>query len=110
MERVKHHPILGDLLETKSITFQFNGQDYNAVVGDTVVSALLVNNIRELREHEETGSKRGVYCNIGHCFECRVNVNGEQNIRACLTLVEEGMAVFSRKKLTSPLKNEGEIL
>lgn len=105
--RILHHPILGSLPARQQISFTFNGQFYDAYQGETIASALLANEQRVLRFHEEKGTPRGFYCNIGHCFECRVCVNGQDGIRACMTLVEEGMNIQNGQKLPNPLK-EGE--
>jgi predicted molibdopterin-dependent oxidoreductase YjgC len=37
--------------------------------------------------------KRGVFCCIGLCYECAVEVNGVPGTRACLTEVSEGMEI-----------------
>ncbi len=37
--------------------------------------------------------KRGVFCCIGLCYECAVEVNGVPGCRACLTEVSEGMEI-----------------
>nr|WP_257350941.1 (2Fe-2S)-binding protein [Pseudalkalibacillus decolorationis] len=89
------------------MAFVFEDQPYKAYEEDTIASALLANGIRMLRRHEESGSPRGVYCNIGHCFECRVTARGEEGVRACLTPVEDGMVVSSGKQLPTPFK-EGD--
>ena len=68
MSRITHHPILGSLNNSQHITFQFNGQ-YEAYEHETI-AALLANGIRTLRVHEDSGTPRGIYCNIGHCSEC----------------------------------------
>ncbi|WP_235440412.1 2Fe-2S iron-sulfur cluster-binding protein, partial [Bacillus cereus] len=34
----------------------------------------------------------------GHCSECRMTVNNQTNVRACLTVVEENMVVESGKQ------------
>lgn len=101
--RITDHPVLGKMQERKAITFQFDGKNYEAYEGDTIASALLAHNIRTLRQHEETNRPRGIYCNIGHCYECRVTVNNKTNMRACLTPVQEGMVVESGQVLDSPL-------
>lgn len=95
--RIVDHPILGKLEERKRIAFQFDGNDYEGYEGDTIASALLASGVRTLRVHEETGTPRGIYCNIGHCYECRVTVDQVPSIRACLTLVEQGMQIESGK-------------
>lgn len=102
--RILQHPILGNIKNNKILTFSFNGQALTARKGETIAAALLAENIRTLRFHEESGRPRGFYCNIGHCYECRVTVNGKPNVRACLTLVEEGMEIVSPGTLDNPLK------
>lgn len=97
--RVIKHPILGDLEEKRMIPFYFNGVEYEAMEGDTIASALLASGVRTLRLHEEKGSPRGIYCNIGHCFECRVTVDGHQSVRACLTPVKADMQIESGRTL-----------
>lgn len=102
--RIIEHPVLGTLPERKKIHFQFNGETYEGYTEDTIASALLANGIRTLRNHEESGNPRGIYCNIGHCFECRVTVNNKTNMRACLTPIEDGMVIVSGEQLPTPLE------
>ncbi|MFS0644448.1 (2Fe-2S)-binding protein [Siminovitchia sp. 179-K 8D1 HS] len=104
MTRILDHPILGNLNHRKSISFQFDGKTYTAYEDETVAAALLANGIRELRVHEESGTPRGFYCNIGHCMECRVTVNGKKNQRVCLTVVEKDMVVESGKQYPNIIK------
>ena len=103
--RIQHHPVLGAIAPGKTLTFQYNGKPYTALHGDTVAAALLAHGVRQLRVHEESGSPRGFYCNIGHCYECRVTINNRPGVRACLTLVEADMEVFSGERLPAPLKH-----
>lgn len=98
MTRILHHPILGDLDNQKRISFHFDGKKYEAYENETIAAALLANEIRTLRIHEDSGTPRGIYCNIGHCSECRVTVNHQTNVRACLTVVEQDMIVESGKQ------------
>lgn len=107
--RIFDHPILGTIKDDKIITFIFNSKKYEGIQGDTIASALLANNIRTLRYQEETGKPRGIYCNIGHCFECRVNVNENEGIRACLTPIIEGMDVKSLKSLPTPFAEKEDV-
>ncbi|GEN31405.1 sarcosine oxidase subunit alpha [Cerasibacillus quisquiliarum] len=101
--RIVDHPVLGKLSDRKEITFTYDGQTYTGYEGDTIASALLANGVRTLRVHEESGKPRGIYCNIGHCFECRVTVNNETGVRACLTEIKDQMVVESGRVLPSPL-------
>jgi sarcosine oxidase, subunit alpha len=105
--RIEQHPILGKLEKRKAITFRFDGQTYDAFDHETIAAALLANGIRTLRVQEEKGTPRGIYCNIGHCLECRVTVNGRDGVRACLTPVEEDMIVHSGQRL--PISGWNEV-
>ncbi|MGG0187546.1 (2Fe-2S)-binding protein [Bacillus rhizoplanae] len=98
MTRIMKHPILGNLEDRERISFQFDGMEYEAYENETIAAALLANGIRKLRVHEDSGTPRGIYCNIGHCLECRVTVNNQANVRACLTVVEKDMIVESGKQ------------
>lgn len=106
--RIDNHPVLGKLENNEVITFTFDGKKYEGRKGDTIASALLANGVRKLRVHEETKAPRGIYCNIGHCFECRVTVNDVSGIRACLTEIKQDMVVDSGKPLPTPLKKTSE--
>ena len=97
--RVENHPVLGKQSERKEITVYFNGEAYRGFEGDTVASLLMAQEIYSLREHEESGSGHGVYCNIGHCYECRVKLAGKSVVRACLTPVTDGMEIHSLTSL-----------
>lgn len=101
--RIKQHPILENLEEQDECSFTFDGKVYKGYKGDTIASALLANGVRQLRVHEESGNPRGIYCNIGHCFECRVTVNGKTGVRACMTEIKEGMTVESGEVMPEPL-------
>jgi len=104
-ERIFDHPVLGALKENECVKFSFNDKEHKGLKGESLAAALLANGIRTLRHHEESGTPRGIYCNIGHCFECRVTVNGRPGVRACLTPLEEGMVVESGGKLPTPIKD-----
>lgn len=107
-KRINQHPILDNLEEREECSFTFDGKVYKGYKGDTIASALLANGVRQLRVHEESGNPRGIYCNIGHCFECRVTVNGKTGVRACMTKIEEGMAVESGKRMPEPLDSSSK--
>ena len=108
MNRILDHPVLGKLENQTPITFIFDGTTYKGLEGDTIASALLANGVRQLRVHEETGAPRAIYCNIGHCFECRVTVNQAQGVRACMTPVKENMIIESGKLQAAPFASTPE--
>lgn len=100
--RILNHPVLGPVENKKTVTFTFDGQTFEGLEGDTIASALLANGIRQLRVHEETGAPRAIYCNIGHCFECRVTIDAEETVRACMTPIQNNMSIESGKLQPAP--------
>lgn len=104
-KRIINHPVLDTIDTSETVSFTFNDTRYEGLKDESIASALLVNEVRTLRVHEESGTPRGIYCNIGHCFECRVHVGGNQGIRACLTPIEEGMTVSSGEQLLASVRD-----
>lgn len=104
-ERILIHPILGDLDNRDVVNFSFDGQTLTGYKGESLSAALLANGIRTLRVHEETASPRGIYCNIGHCFECRVTIDGLDGVRSCLTPLVDGMNITSGIQLETAVRD-----
>lgn len=103
--RIINHPVLDKIDETKVISFTFDNTKLQGLKNESLAASLLANGIRTLRLHEESGTPRGIYCNIGHCFECRVTVDGQQGVRACLTPVNEGMIVSSGETFLTSVRD-----
>jgi len=93
--RVLHHPVLGDMGERKILTFTFNGREVQAYEGETVAAALIAAGIRVFRHSHKLHEPRGVFCSIGHCTDCAMQVDGVENVKTCVTRVKEGMRVVS---------------
>ena len=76
---------------TAEITFQFDGKTFAAFDGETISAALLragQNNIRSAPNEKP----RGIFCGMGVCQECVVEVNGKKT-EACRTKVTDGLIV-----------------
>lgn len=101
--RIQDHPILGRNTQKESIDFRFNGKTMKGYRGEPIAAALLAGGIRILRKHEESGNTRGLYCAIGHCMECRVNLQGRGIVRACLTPLEGGMNIVAGQQLPNEI-------
>jgi len=94
-KRVFQHPILGPLPEAPLVTFMFNGQPVEGRVGEPIAVALWAAGVRTLRHAGPTCEPRGIYCGIGHCYDCRVTVDGTTNLRSCMTPVRADLVVES---------------
>ncbi|MGI9416469.1 MAG: (2Fe-2S)-binding protein [Geminicoccaceae bacterium] len=76
-----------------SVTLHVDGEALAARAGDTVAAALLAAGRFTFRQTAVSGSDRGPFCMMGACFDCLVEIDGEPNRQACMTLVEDGMKV-----------------
>lgn len=94
--RITNHPVL-DFKENATVTFTFDGKPVKAQEGDTVAVALHDAGVRILSHSAEAHRPRGLYCAIGNCSSCMMVVDGEPNVKTCLTLVREGMRVETQK-------------
>lgn len=80
------------------VTFTFDGREVEAFVGETVGMALWAAGIRAIRPSSRDGRPRGMFCAMGICYECLVDVGGTP-VRACMHPVAgAGMVVTSRSK------------
>jgi hypothetical protein len=78
-----------------SFQFEFEGEAVPAEPGDTI-GAALVRARRLALAVGPAGGARGLYCGIGVCFECVVDVEGIGRVRSCLQRAEPGMRVRAR--------------
>jgi predicted molibdopterin-dependent oxidoreductase YjgC len=74
------------------VRFTFAGREVAARTGDTIAMALWSLGDIVLRRSSRDGAPRGVFCNMGVCYECLVVVDGT-TVRACTTVVRDGMRV-----------------
>ena len=98
-QRVVAHPILGELPPAEPVVFSFDGEEITGREGEPLLPALLASGVRVLRTMPDLGDPRGGYCLIGRCSDCQVIVDGVPSVRACMTLVREGMAVRTQHGL-----------
>jgi predicted molibdopterin-dependent oxidoreductase YjgC len=82
------------------VAFTFEGRPVQARRGDTVSVALLLAGETVFRGSAVSGAPRGPFCQMGVCFDCLVEIDGQPNRQACMTPVTEGMAV--RRQTTLP--------
>lgn len=61
--------------------------------GEPIAMALTAAGIRVFRTTEKLHEPRGVYCSMGRCSDCMMIVDGQPNVRTCVTLVKDGMRV-----------------
>jgi sarcosine oxidase subunit alpha len=84
-----------DDTDREMIDFYFDRKKLSGYDGEPIAASLLANGIKTIRACEVTGENRGLFCGIGHCYECRAEVNGVPNVRTCLTPNRQGTRVIS---------------
>lgn len=75
------------------VEFTFEGRKVVARPGDSIAAALTAAGIRNLRDSVVSGAPRGVFCMMGSCFDCLVEVDGVANRQACMTPAANGLDV-----------------
>ncbi len=75
-----------------AVQIEVDGEPVQAFEGESIAAALLASGRRVLRQTPD-GAPRGIYCGMGVCFECVVEVDGDPSVRSCLTPVRAGMRI-----------------
>ena len=84
--------------EDERIVITFEGRSVEARRGETIAAALSAAGELRLRE-TRSGAKRGLFCGMGVCQECRVRVDGEDGLRACMVRIDRAMTVTRQPPL-----------
>ena len=92
MHRIQRHPILS-VEERPVVHITVDGAPIEAREGDTIAAALLANGSRTFRHTARSHEPRGLFCGIGQCIDCVMEVDGRPNVKTCITRVREGMTI-----------------
>jgi len=79
------------------VRFTFDDREFDASPGQTIAAVLIGQGQRVLRRTSRRGEPRGLFCGMGVCFDCLVQVDGKPNVRACQTVVADGMRVQTQQ-------------
>ncbi len=95
---IKKHPILGDAPEVEEVTVILDGVPIQVEKGQMIAAALLEKGIRVNRYTRKNHAARGIFCGIGQCTDGVMVVNGQRNVRTCITPVEDGMIIETQNR------------
>jgi predicted molibdopterin-dependent oxidoreductase YjgC len=77
-----------------TVNIVIDGGPCQAPVGVSVAAALISElNRQAFRHTAKRLEPRGVFCGMGVCYDCLVTIDGRPNVRACMTVVAEGMRI-----------------
>jgi predicted molibdopterin-dependent oxidoreductase YjgC len=80
---------------SKTVQIVVDGRRVECRAGETIAAALTHAGIDAWRTTRRGGARRGLFCGIGVCFDCLVEVNGERPVRACLATVRPGDRILT---------------
>lgn len=81
--------------------FTWNGAPLEARPGDSIAAALTAAGVRKLGRGC-AGQDRAMFCGMGVCQDCAVQVDGQLGQLACMTKVTPGMTVCAQDDLATP--------
>ncbi|MFL9859695.1 (2Fe-2S)-binding protein [Paraburkholderia madseniana] len=81
--------------QREPLSFFIDGHEVTALQGDTLLTAVLMQQ-RRVRESEFSGAPRAGFCLIGACQDCWMRTEEGLRLRACSTLVTQGLRVVTR--------------
>lgn len=90
--RITKHPVLR-FPAKREVSFTFNGAELKGYEGEPIVAALHANGIKVLRHSSKDHRPRGLFCAIGNCSSCLMEVDGEPNVRVCVEELKRDMVV-----------------
>jgi NADPH-dependent 2,4-dienoyl-CoA reductase/sulfur reductase-like enzyme len=111
----KDYRIEGGIVRGKQIEITVDGKPVRAFEGETIAAALTAAGIRKLRHASQNKDPRGLYCCMGTCHGCLVTVDGQPNMRSCITPAQPGQNIklqdgLGHVDLDSPLPDPGNLV
>lgn len=76
---------------SRTVRLHVNDQAFDVPASSSVAAALL--SLDQPFRRSVGGERRAPVCGMGICFECRVNIDGVAQQRACQVTVRDGMRV-----------------
>jgi NADPH-dependent 2,4-dienoyl-CoA reductase/sulfur reductase-like enzyme len=90
----------GAALSDGGTTFDFEGRTIRGRPGESLAAALTAAGERALRETAK-GERRGLFCGMGVCQDCLVEIDGVASQRACMTTLETRCSVQRQEPIAS---------
>jgi predicted molibdopterin-dependent oxidoreductase YjgC len=95
--RIEDHPVLGAAPEARQLVITVDGREVKAREGEMIAAALVASGIHVFRYTTKRHEPRGVFCAIGRCTDCVMEVDGRPNVRTCVTPVRDHMVIRTQR-------------
>ncbi len=102
--RVEEHVILDVSKKDETVEISVDGKMIKAYEGEPILAALIANGIKINRYTVKKHEPRGLFCGIGQCTDCAMIVDGQPNVRTCITPVKAGMVIQTQDGLVGGCK------
>lgn len=90
----------GDVVRGPRLSLVVDGRAVEAFEGETLATIMLAADVQTFRT-DTWGRPRGLFCNMGVCSECLVDVvhqdQAARRVRACMTPAASGMSVSTTR-------------
>ena len=74
------------------VEFYINEKKYFAREGTSVALALYNNNYKKIRKSPKLKTDRGLFCMMGSCQECIVNIDGVKKL-SCISKIKKNTKI-----------------
>ena len=78
------------------VTITVDGEPASGVAGQSLAGVILASGTLGFRLTSARARPRGVFCGIGVCYDCLVEVNGQRDVRACQRRAADGDVVTTQ--------------
>jgi predicted molibdopterin-dependent oxidoreductase YjgC len=75
------------------LTIDVDGEPVTGVRGQSLAGVILASGTLGFRRTSAHNRPRGVFCGIGVCYDCLVEVNGQRDVRSCQRRATDGDVV-----------------
>jgi NADPH-dependent 2,4-dienoyl-CoA reductase/sulfur reductase-like enzyme len=76
--------------QQEPVRFSYQGRAMHARRGQTVAAALIEGGVPAWGATRRGARPRGIFCGIGHCHECLVDIGERAAVRACQAVLADG--------------------
>jgi NADPH-dependent 2,4-dienoyl-CoA reductase/sulfur reductase-like enzyme len=82
---------------TDALAFTYCGEELKGKTGDSIASAMVRNAKLTCRENA-TGQPGGIFCGMGVCNECQVELDGDPGVLSCMRSLEAGAKIMTQEQ------------
>jgi predicted molibdopterin-dependent oxidoreductase YjgC len=97
---MENHVVLDVGKKGSLVDIIVDGKPIPAREGEPILAALVASGIRINRYTVKKHEPRGLFCGIGQCTDCAMIVDGQPNVRTCVTPVRAGMIITTQDGLS----------